>query len=84
MARTITDGERANLEQLKLAAKNDDLALVSVRERASGDERIALAAIGFEDGEYAITPFALMLDGNPFELLDPPAVDNGDYYEEER
>lgn len=70
--RTITDRERANFDTLRLAAAHDDLALIVVRERATGLERVALAAVAFDGSEYAVTPFALMVDGDPFELLDPP------------
>lgn len=72
--RVITSSEQANLATIERAAARDDLGLVVVTERATGLERVALATIGFDGTKYTISPFALMIDGNPFELLDPPSV----------
>lgn len=66
-----------NFDTLLLAAENGDLALVEVRERATGKVREAVCAIGFDGEQYAITPFAILIDGNPFELYDPPDPEGG-------
>lgn len=77
--RQINEGERNNLEVLRRAFKNDDVALMVVRETATMRERVAICAVGIEDGDAVFTPFALTIDGNPFELLEPPNPDGGYY-----
>ena len=36
-----------------------------------------ICAVGFDGGEYAITPFAEMAAGNPFEMYLPPESGGG-------
>ena len=69
----IAAHHRANLETLANAFELGDAALVEVAIAETGERRVALAAIGFdpETETYAVTPFALMVEGNPFELLEP-------------
>lgn len=67
-----------NLSTILRAAGDGRLALLEVRERATGATRVALVAVGDDGaGGFEFTPFALMIDGNPFELLDPPAPGGG-------
>lgn len=68
----------ANLDTIMRAAHDSRLALVEVRVKATGEIRAALCAIG-DDGQggYDIVPFALMIDDNPYETLDPPNPDGG-------
>jgi hypothetical protein len=67
----------ANLKTIIRAAKDGALAVLEVRERATGRTRAALVAINRSAAEFEFVPFALMLDGNPYEQLDPPAPDGG-------
>lgn len=66
-----------NLATILRAARDGRLALLEVRERATGETRVALVAVGGDGTSFEFTPFALMIDGNPFELLDPPAPGGG-------
>jgi hypothetical protein len=70
-----------NLDTIIRAAIGNRLALVEVRVRETGETRTALVAMsGSEDNdEIEMVPFALMVDGNPYELLDPPDPDGGFY-----
>jgi len=68
---------KANFKTLLRAAASGDLALMEVRRRADGKVVAALCAVGFDPndgkgGTYGITPFAIMVEGNPFDMFDPP------------
>lgn len=73
----IPEHHKRNWETLTGAFEQGRVGLVEVRERATGLTRAAIAAIGFDGREYSITPFAVMIDGNPFEMFDPPNPDGG-------
>jgi len=66
-----------NFETILRAAANGDLALVQCRMKSTGEIVAAVAAVSWDGQHYTITPFALMIDGDPFELLDPPNPDGG-------
>lgn len=76
-------GHSRNLETLIEAAKNGDLACLEVRIRATGETAAVIAAVGSEDDNYVFTPFALMFNGDPYEMLDPPNPDGGFWNPEE-
>jgi hypothetical protein len=44
---------------------------------SDGETVVVLAAVGFDGEEYGITPFAEMVNGNPFEMYLPPNPDGG-------
>ena len=75
----IETGYAENFKTLIKAFKSNDVCLMEVRERATGKKRIALCAVSFNGEEYGFTPFALMFDENPYDLLDPPNSDGGFY-----
>lgn len=68
---------QANLDTIIEAAGHGDLAVLEARRRRDGQTVALLCAVGFDDGEYLITPFAELADGNPFELYDPPDPESG-------
>jgi len=75
-------GDEANFKTLLRAAKSGHLALMEVRRRADGKVVAAVCAVGWDpdegkNGTYELTPFAIMVEGNPFELFDPPNPDGG-------
>jgi hypothetical protein len=63
-----------NFETLKRAAENEDLALVSAIRKSDGQPVALVCAVGFDRSseEFNITPFAVMVEGDPFELFEPP------------
>lgn len=73
----IPAAHRRNLDTVIEAAQNGDLAVVECTRRSDGATVNLLCAIGFDGEMYGITPFAEMVDGNPFEMYDPP-TDEGD------
>lgn len=70
-----------NLKTLYRAAEAQALAVVECWRRSDGKVVHMLCAIGMEGEDFAVTPFAVMLDGNgnPFELYDPPNPAGGFY-----
>ena len=67
----------ANFETLRGAFENGHVALVEVKRRSDGAEVAALCAVGREAEEFTLTPFAVMVEGNPFELFSPPLPGGG-------
>ncbi len=68
------EGHANNLETLRRAFEADAVCLLEVTLKATGERCAAIcAAVGSEDGsETSFVPFAIMLNGNPYELLIPP------------
>ena len=75
MPKTICEGHAANLETLYRAFASGDVVLVEGRRKGDGAVVALLCAIAFDGTEYQITPFAEMVNGNPFELYDAPDPD---------
>lgn len=71
----IPKGYRDNFKTLLRAAADDSLALVESTDVASGEPRFLVCAIGRGNaGEYLITPFGHLCNGNPFEEYTDPIV----------
>jgi hypothetical protein len=68
----IPDYARTNFQTLLGAAEAGHLALMECTDAASGVPRYVICAVGWRDGEYLMTPFAHLADGNPYELYIPP------------
>lgn len=76
-AERITPAEGANLDTLNVVFANGDAALVKAQRLSDGETVTLLCGIGYDGEEYGITPFAEMIDGNPFEMYAPPLGDGG-------
>lgn len=63
--------DKANFQTLLDAASEQSLALVSAIRKSDGAEVALVCAMG-RDGGYAITPLAVMIEGNPYELFEDP------------
>lgn len=74
----LRDDEKTNFDTLKRAADQGCMALLE-SHRISDGKRVALVcAVSPPHGEqetYDITPFAEMIEGNPFEIYEPPYND---------
>lgn len=70
----LNPSDKSNYETLIKAAEAGNVALMDVRRRSDGKSVAAVCAVGFDgDNQYTFTPFAIMVEGNPFDLFDPPA-----------
>lgn len=69
---------KTNFQTLKKAADNGDLALMECTENATGKKVPVLCAVSRGPaGDFIFTPFAVMIDGNPYEMFTPPEASNG-------
>lgn len=67
-----------NYETLLKAADAGHVALMECRRVDDGEVVYALCAADRDgEGNFCFTPFALMIDGNPFEMLVPPTEFEG-------
>lgn len=69
----LTPTDTQNFDTLSRAFSSGHVALVEVRRTADLNPVAAICAISREGDQYGITPFAVMIEGNPFELFDPPS-----------
>lgn len=59
---------RENFNTLLRAAEAGDLALLETADAATGEPRYVIAAVGRDaNGDYLITPFGHLSNGNPYE-----------------
>ena len=71
----LRKGDKANFAQLQRAAKNRQLALVSAIRKSDGANVALVCAMQMNDDDTITpVPFAVMVEGNPFELFDDPTV----------
>jgi len=71
----LRTGDRTNFETLLRAANDGALALVSA-VRKSDQQPVALVCAMQSNDDDTITPvpFAVLVEGNPFELFDDPTA----------
>ena len=71
----LRKGDRANFQTLLRAADDGALALVSTIRKAD-QQPVALVCAMQQNPDETITPvpFAVMVEGNPFELFGDPTV----------
>lgn len=72
---TLRKGDRQNFDTLLRAAGDGALALVSAIRRADQQPVALVCAMQHNDDETITpVPFAVMVEGNPFEMFDDPTV----------
>ena len=71
----LPKGDRSNFQTLLRAAGDDALALVSAIRKAD-QQPVALVCAMQQNEDDTITPipFAVMVEGNPFELFEDPTI----------
>lgn len=69
----IPERYRRNFQTLLNAAADGNLALMECSGAASGVPRYVIIAVGCADGDYVMTPFGHLQDGNPYEAYLPPS-----------
>jgi hypothetical protein len=73
----LRPGDQANFKTLSQAFANGDVALVDVQRISDGIAVAAICCVTFDGAAYQITPFATLVEGNPFELFRPPLPEGG-------
>jgi hypothetical protein len=67
-----------NFETLRKAFAAGDVCLMETEIVATKERVAAICAVKrHENGDTEIIPFALMMNGNPYELLNPPKPEGG-------
>jgi hypothetical protein len=73
----LTEGYKANFQQLIRAADVNALALVSAIRKSDGKSVALVCAMQVnEDETITPVPFAVMCEGNPFEDFEDPMQDD--------
>jgi len=76
----LSDGYTKNFETLIQAVQNQDACLLEARRKADGQTVALLCAVNPEEGperERLFIPLAVMVEGNPYEMFDPPDPKGG-------
>ena len=80
----IPKGHKDNFQTLVDAFQNNDVALMECQLSATGEAvAVICAANRMPDGEIEFAPFAMLFNGNPYEMVNPPKVDGGFSSQEE-
>lgn len=77
----LLKGHRQNFQTLVDAFQNNDVALMEC-ELAATKEIVAVlcAANRLPNGEIQFTPFGMLFNGNPYEMVNPPKAEGGFYH----
>jgi hypothetical protein len=74
---TAVRQHKPNFETLQQAFANGDVALMECQVKATGEAVAVVVAVNREGEDLSFVPFAMMFNGNPYELLNPPNPDGG-------
>ena len=71
----LRKGDKMNFQELLRAVEDDAIALVSaIRKEDRAHVALVCAMSHNEDGTFTPLPFAVMVEGNPFELFEDPTI----------
>ena len=74
----LRPGDRMNFDTIRQAFLNGDAALMECQLAATGEQVAVVCAANRQgDGSVEFAPFALLFDGNPYEMLNPPNPEGG-------
>lgn len=73
----FVDGFRANFNELDRAFRNGHVALVECRNAKAKRKLAVICALGHTGEEIDMVPFATMIEGNPYEKIEPPNPEGG-------
>ena len=80
----ILKGHKRNFQTLVDAFQNEDVALMECQLAATGETvAVICAANRLADGEIEFAPFAMLFNGNPYEMVNPPKAEGGFISQEE-
>jgi hypothetical protein len=71
------DHFKANFDTVLRAASMERLALLDCLDTRTNKEVAVVVVVDRDGAEYTFTPFAVMLDGDPYDYLAPPDPDGG-------
>ena len=74
---TAVRQHKPNFETLKEAFANGDVALMECQLKSTGEAVAVVVALNQDGEDFSFVPFAIMFNGNPYELLNPPDPDGG-------
>jgi hypothetical protein len=75
---TLAIGHKQNFDTLQQAFGQGDVALMQCQLASTGEEvAVICAANRLPDGGVEFAPFAMLFNGNPYELLNPPKSEGG-------
>lgn len=69
---TAVQQHKPNFETLREAFENGDVALLECQLKTTGESVAVVVAVNRDGGEFGFVPFAMMFNGNPYEMLNPP------------
>ncbi|HCE42883.1 MAG TPA: hypothetical protein DET40_04995 [Lentisphaeria bacterium] len=73
--RKIMKGEETNFNTLCRAVKSGDIALAVCTRKTDMAEKLVLCAVNRGGGgDLSLVPIAELIDGNGYELYEPPAA----------
>ena len=71
----IAKGYKANFETLCKAIRHGDVCLMECTDAATGKPVMVICAVQRDGDSFEMMPFAKLFDGNPYEELIPPTVE---------
>lgn len=74
---TVVQQHRPNFDTLQSAFQNGDVALLECELKSTGESVAVIVAVNRDSEEFGFVPFAMMFNGNPYEMLNPPDPDGG-------
>lgn len=73
--RKIMKGEKTNFNTLCRAVKAGDIAVAVCTRKTDMAEKLVVCAVNREtNDDLSLVPIAELIDGNGYELYDPPAA----------
>lgn len=69
----LREPDKVNFDTLSKAFSAGDVALVEIKRLSDDASVAAICAVGREGDLFVLTPFAILVEGNPFELYAPPS-----------
>jgi len=80
----LLPGHRQNFDTLQQAVLSGDAALMECQHAKTGETvAVICAANRLPNGEIEFVPFAMLFDGNPYEIVNPPNPEGGFVTQEE-
>ncbi len=71
----IAKGYRDNFETLCRAIRNNDACIVECTDAVTGKPVMVICAVEENGDIFEMKPFAKLFDGNPYEELIPPTME---------